>query len=122
MKVLGETKRYFHIKLSHCEVNFKVKFIIISGLQCNINISGPFLKRHQIDQIHSQDAIRIQGQLYPLLASECDPSLAEVTSSKVFTTVTTIVPPHSMHYMEAQICNMANNSMDIVEGLIHGKE
>ena len=50
MKVLGETKKFMHLKLSSCDAKFKIKFVIIDGLRCNMNIAGPFLHRHKIDR------------------------------------------------------------------------
>ena len=35
--------------------------IIVKGLTMAFNISGPFLKKHQIDQLHSKQAIQVQG-------------------------------------------------------------
>ena len=52
----------------------------------DVNISGPWLKRHHWDQIHSSDSLRIQDRLIPLYTTPHEPSTATYAS------LTTVVP------------------------------
>ena len=57
MKILGETKNNFHMTLGEFPTKFKFKPVVVQGLVSSINIGGPFLKRHNIDQLHSRDCL-----------------------------------------------------------------
>ena len=37
-----------------------------------VNISGPWLKKHEWDQLHSQDGVRIDGRLHQLRVAETE--------------------------------------------------
>ena len=56
-----------------------------------VNISGPFMKRHHIDQLHSQNATWIQLQLVPLAAvsrsekAQMEPPFANAYISQDYT-------------------------------------
>jgi hypothetical protein len=41
---------------------------VVEGLAMECNISGPFLKGHEIDHLHTKDALKKEGCLIPLMA------------------------------------------------------
>jgi hypothetical protein len=47
----------------------RVRPAVVEGLAMECNISGPFMKGHQIDHLHTKDSLRINGTLIPLMAS-----------------------------------------------------
>jgi len=50
-------------------VTYKIKPIVIDNLSMDMNLSGPWLKTHQWDQIHSKSALCIKNKLITLVAS-----------------------------------------------------
>ena len=60
LDVLGETRQFMHLSFPPLQTKFKVKPAVVANLSMNINIAGTFLKRHNIDQLQSEDCLRIQ--------------------------------------------------------------
>ena len=84
LEVLGETRQYIHLFLGKLPVAFRFKPVIIKGLSMPINIGGPFLKKHNIDQLHIKNALRVQGQLIPLVSTHhFSPIPPEVIQSRL---------------------------------------
>ena len=77
LEVLGETKKFMHLTFSTCPTKFKFKPVVIEGLSMPINISGPFMRKHQIDQLHSRNSLRIQTQIIPLYETAISPDQME---------------------------------------------
>ena len=68
VRALGETKKPLTLQFEGCDKIFQVRPVVLENLSMDLNISGPFLRRNGIDQIHSKDALLIDGQLIPLTA------------------------------------------------------
>ena len=66
LDVIGEPTRPLTMTLQDCNTRFAFKPIIIRGLAMDVNISGPWMKSKQWDQLHSEDAIRVQGKTIKL--------------------------------------------------------
>jgi hypothetical protein len=67
MRVLGEVIRPLPLQLGGISTCLKTRPVVVEGLSMPFNLAGPFLKKHKIDQIHSQDCIRFQGHDVKLL-------------------------------------------------------
>ena len=66
LKVLGVTVKPVILRFGGCPTQFLTKPVVIEGLSMDVNISGPFLSEHGIDQIHSKGSIRVRGKLIRL--------------------------------------------------------
>ena len=69
MQVLGETKTRLQLRLGGLRTIFKIRPLVIEKLHTDLNISGPFLAKHGIDQLHSRGYLTYNQQvvrLYPL--------------------------------------------------------
>jgi hypothetical protein len=67
MRVLGEVIRPLPLQLGGISTCLKTQPVVVEGLSMPLNLAGPFLKKHKLDQIHSQDCIRFQGHDVKLL-------------------------------------------------------
>lgn len=67
MKVLGITRETLSLRFGGAPTQFNTRPIVIRGLSMNVNIAGPFLSEHGIDQLHSQGALRVKGKLVKLV-------------------------------------------------------
>ncbi len=66
LTVLGEVRKPLKLQLGAVPTKFNFYPVVLDDLSMAVNISGPFMRRHNIDQLHSQNAIRVQSQLIPL--------------------------------------------------------
>jgi hypothetical protein len=57
MGVLGEVTRPLPLQLGGISTGLKTRPVVVEGLSMPFNLVGPFLKKHGIDQIHSEDCI-----------------------------------------------------------------
>ena len=92
LEVLGELKSPVRIQLGGHRRTFKDKPAVIRNLEMPLNISGPFLKHHGIDQCHSQDALKVDGKLVPLLGTDT----GKPAVSNLYLTRDCVVPPQRM--------------------------
>jgi hypothetical protein len=67
MRVLGEVTRPLPLQLGGISTCLIPRLVVVEGLWMPFNLAGPFLKKHKIDQIHSEDCIRLQGHNVKLL-------------------------------------------------------
>jgi len=68
LRILGKLKKPVELKISE-KAKFKIQPTVLEGLAMRLNLSGPFLKKHNIDQLHSQDCVQIGEEKFPLLAA-----------------------------------------------------
>ena len=59
MEVLGAMP--VTLQFGSLEKKFQSNFVVVNGLTHEVNICGPFLRHHGIDQLHSEDALLIDG-------------------------------------------------------------
>jgi hypothetical protein len=67
MRVLGEVTRPLPLQMGGISTCLKTRPVVVEGLSMPFNLAGPFLKKHNIDQIHLEDCIRFQGHDVKLL-------------------------------------------------------
>ena len=67
LQVLGVTKQPVTLRFGGSSVKFLTHPIVIKELSMDVNISGPFLAEKCIDQMHSKGALKVKGQLIPLI-------------------------------------------------------
>ena len=58
LHVLGELPTNIFILFQNCPVKFRCKPAVIRDLAMSINICGPFLKRHNLNQMHSLNCLQ----------------------------------------------------------------
>lgn len=68
LEVLGELPHSIHLSLGSVPTKFRFRPAVVRNLTSPLNLSSSFLRHHSFDQLHSQDSIRVQGRLVPLLS------------------------------------------------------
>ncbi len=122
LEVLGETRQYIRLFLGKLPVAFRFKPVVIKGLSMPINIGGPFLKKHNIDQLHSKNALRVQEHLVPLLSSHhFSPIPPEVIQSPVYLTETVTLPPGTISHVKGEIQAIKEGQMPCQGGLVSAR-
>ena len=120
LRILGETKNNLHLTLGNFPTKFKFKPVVVDGLSMHINISGPFLKRHNIDQLHSLNCLRLNGQDIPLYGDFNNPTELERIESDITIPQSLLVPPMSVHHFNARIDSISSLAMPAGTGAIVG--
>ena len=52
------------MKLDGGRFSLPIQPVVLRDLAMPLNLSGPFLKKHRIDPIHSQNIISVDGQTF----------------------------------------------------------
>ena len=124
LHILGEVKHALQLKFfpenDDAPASFYIKPAVVRDLGMDLNISGPFLKRFGIDQIHTKDALRLKdGRLVKLLevpsGEEVPKEIAEVA---LRTEKRIRVPPRSMIHFKIK----ASKEIAGKEGIVQGNE
>ena len=124
MEVLGEVPRPLQLSLGAGDVYLPFNPVVLRDLGMALNISGPFLKNHGLDQLHSKNAIRYRGLLLPL---KCAPSTGTTTGDQLACGLAVVhqavsVPPLSGATLIVQIPSIAQQSMKPEEGVLQPGE
>ena len=116
LEILGETKKALKMQIypeagrgsgedeKEC-VSFDIRPVIVKDLGMAINISGPFLKKFNIDQLHSKDALQLpDGRLVKLTQKQAGGEIENAELSVVLKEKRRI-PPRSIVYAKATVGN-----------------
>jgi hypothetical protein len=94
MRVLGEFIRPLPLQLGGISTCLKTRPVVVEGLSMPFNLAGPFFKKHNIDQIQSEDCIRFQGHDVQLLKRRKGSyTNVEAALSNVYVVKKTVVKP-----------------------------
>ncbi len=110
LRVLGELATPVPLRFGGHPTIFKCRPAVLQGLSRDINISGPFLKQYHIDQLHSQDAIRVQGRIIPLRENEGAPTGRHVSAVHLDQDV--VVPAHAERVVRLRAPEVVAGDMD----------
>ena len=66
LQVLGEPVRPLELAIPQAQAVYKFKPIVVRGLSMGLNISGPWMRAHKWDQLHSLGCLRIGKIRVPL--------------------------------------------------------
>ena len=121
LEVLGETRSSLRMRLAGLDTKFSFKPVVLRGLSMPINIGGPFLKRHGIDQIHSKNCLRVHGQNIPLLASTTiKPRPPEAEFSLTFVDGDHVIPPMTQCHIPLDVPYVQKKLMPPGDGILEG--
>ena len=119
LKVLGETKQPLYIQIGGIATKLWCRPVVLDGLAMPFNISGPFLKEHGLDQLHSQDAIRFQGHTIKLVSNIASPK-QESVSSKAYVQGNYTIKPFSVQYVKLSVPEVLAARMPHGDGYVTG--
>ena len=121
LTVLGMPRTKLHLRLADHDTVINFQPAVIKDLSMPINISGPFLKQHHIDQLHSQNAIRFQGKVLPLTPVSANSFVApEHAKSRVYVVKDTPVPAMSTIHTHVRVAAIADSFMPPGDGFLEG--
>jgi hypothetical protein len=124
LEIMGELKQRIYLQLGGCETRFRCRPVVVRGLTHNLNLSGPFLRQNEIDQIHSRDAIKINGHEVPLLTARGQLAVprAEVSSAPAYFAKKTILAPNSITMCSLRVPEIIRGTMPPGNASVDGSE
>jgi len=125
LRVLGELKKAIHLNLGGLDTRLKTRPVVVEGLAMPFNLSGPFLKLHNIDQLHSRNAVRYQGREIPLCTQQDELVIGTAGesprhSSAVYTMDDVDVPGNSQLVVALRASEVERRALPSGDGLLHG--
>jgi len=120
MKVLGELRQPLHFALGGLATKYKIRPVVIEGLSMAMNLSGPFMKAHGINQEHTTDSLRVQGKRIPLLRQPQDRTAATLGQSGVYVVENATVPARSHMILKLRAPAGENKSLTAGDCLLQG--
>ena len=117
LKVLGMCKQPLKISFGDLPTKFSCQPVVLEGLSMPFNISGPYMKKHGIDQLHSEDALRIAGRKVKLVSVLQTKPSAEVGSTGVYLHEKVTVPAQSQILAPVVAAEVAAGNMPSGDGL-----
>ena len=121
LTIEGETAKPLYVSFAGSATKFKIRPIVVTGLSMAMNIGGPFLKLNNIDQLHSRNALRIQGHDVPLLATPTSGMPGpEISSSLVYVAGETVVPAKSVVFVPLRAPEVEGRRMPHGDGVLEG--
>ena len=126
LKVMGRPKQRLTLRLGGLQTKFKIRPIIIQGLTMSFNISGPFLKKHNIDQLHSRQVLRVQGQEIKLVRAGSYEEIQalqkmEPSHSTVYVDQDTEVPANSAIFVPLRVPNVEQRKVQPTDGILEAQ-
>ncbi len=107
LEVLGAPTRALELHVPYLGRSFKCRPAIVKGLSMPANISGPWLKMHGWDHLHTQDCLSIGGVKVPLTKSRSETqqahqlyALSPVTLGPRSAAVIKVLAPSLAHFMK----------------------
>ena len=95
LKVLGRVHRPLKLTLLGQPFSFKFQPVVLRGLSMEVNISGPFMKRNEWDELHSRNCLRIKGREVPLQSGAKNP-----VRTSAYALHSLSIPPHAEKIVE----------------------
>jgi len=117
LRVLGETKRPLKLRLGAHGTQFITRPVVLDGLAMDFNLAGPFLQKHNIDQLHSRNCLRVQGKLIPLVAGLTG---QEATSGGAYLAEDVTLAPMSVNMVRLRVPEVIGRRMSAGDGILQG--
>ncbi len=129
VQVLGQVRHALRLRLGGTPVTYKTWPLVIQGLNADFNLSGPFMKRHQIDQLHSTGQLAFAGHTVSL-RDRAGQTLQALQHPEAKATIPTEWPayldnkvhctPHSVTYLRLRVPAVENQEQAPGTALVEG--
>ena len=121
LEVMGETRRKLQLRLGGLTQHLCIRPVVVRGLAMDMNLSGPLLKLHRIDQLHSRGCLRFQGQDLPLLtAGDLRADRRPVCGSPVYVAQATTIAPMTWAPVQLRAPAVEKRTMPAGDAILQG--
>ena len=123
LTILGQVPSTLSLQMGGSATKLRFRPMVVKGLCMPVNLSGPFLRRHHIDQIHSKGVLRFQSKDIPLFSSDkLTHDWAEAAVSQVYVASTVVVPPRCSKFIPVRAPEIERRAMKGGDGLVRGSD
>ena len=125
LAVLGEPAEAVSIRLGSMASTIQCKPVVIQGLTMDVNLAGPFLQRHQIDQLHSEQCLLLDGVKIPLANAQgarAGQAAPPVASAPAYARRKQVVPARSVATIWVDVPAVRDGAMLGGDVLFEGAE
>ena len=119
LEVLGETIRKVRINLGGGTADITCRPVVIKNLSMPLNISGPFMRRNQIDILHNGEAV-IRGTKVQMNTKEGEFGQSSSVHSLIYVTENTTVGSMERCWLNAIAKSVRNKDFAASELLVVG--
>ena len=120
LAVLGETREKLTLNLGGNTNNISCRPVVLDNLTMDLNLSGPFMKKHGIDLIQTLGVARFQGQDLPLVTEAEDVCTKKGTYSMIYTKENVKIRPMEAAWIPAIAPAVSDGSMPADHLLVAG--
>ena len=104
LEVMGVPKRALELEVPYLGRSFRCRPAVVKGLSMPANLSGPWLKMHGWDHLHTQDCLSIGGVKVPLAHSRAESQ----QSHQLYALSSVELEPRSAMVIKALAPSLAN--------------
>jgi hypothetical protein len=119
LEIVGQFREPIYLSLGGGSTKLKTFPVVLKGLASAFNISGPFMKRYNIDQLHSEDSLRVMGKKIPLQSHASAPRHVELIT---YFQEDEVIPSMSVAHVVLRVSAVENEKMPAGTGIISGEE
>ena len=120
LTVLGETAAPVALRIGDVPQTFLIRPVVIRDFAMPVNLSGPFLHCHGIDQLHSQGALRIGRHIVPLCPNTALDNKPEIATATAFLLNDTVIPALSIAHVTLLVPAIGQHTMPPGDGILEG--
>ena len=117
LKVLGVLKEPIDLQFAKIPKSFKTRPLVCEGLTMDINISGPFMRKIGLDQLHSKGTAQLGNIQIPLIDRQLR-NKREMPNSGVYFIQKEIIPANSAKVVSARIAEVQSGRMETDVGVV----
>ena len=127
LPVIGVVQKPLRLRFGGSGVTFRTRPLVIRGLSHDLNISGPYLAKNNIDQLHSKGALKVRGKLVPLFRNDHSRKIQTIMAThaptnRAYVQTECVVPSGHMSAVSIRIPNVENGRFDSGPGYLTGSE
>ena len=120
LTILGRVKKPLHLRIGGHSCTFPLRPVVLRDLAMDVNLSGPWMKSQQIDQLHSQDAIQIRGRVRVKLLAPEHQGARDRAPVRVFSIGNVTIPPGESRPVELRVPAFEAGTVEPHAGLLQG--
>ena len=121
LKILGKLKTPTRLRLGGLSATIPFQPVVLRDLAMEVNLSGPFMKAHHIDQLHSSNAISVGSKGTRVKLIPPDSKAPQVREPcRVFSLNAVTIPPLEERVVELRVPAFERGSVQPSAGLLQG--
>ncbi len=121
LRLLGETRKLISIRIGEHPTAFKCRPVVLDGLSMAVNLSGPFLRKNGINQLHTRNALSIGRRIIPMMSQM---TVADLHQGEVpvYVEEKVVLPPRTHQIITLRVPGVIAMQTKAGQGLVMADE